>query len=363
MLSNESEKMKNKKYYRYFWSTICCVVLFGLIFVLLSYVMRPVTNSRKNLCGFYAEKNNSLDMVYIGGSACYAFWEPLAAWNEYGFTSFNLATDAMQPQSIKYAIREALQSQSPQVFVIDLRPFQYGDLLNTEENVINMERVAPFRNVADNMKYSKNRVQLIREGAPAQEPQWTYLFDIAKYHGSLINLINPENWKYIFNSKKLYSKGFVYYEDAAPIIFEDTRDVTVETPLEEEINTLFIDLLEYCRQEDLEVLFIVHAYNNSVADQQKYNYMKRIIEEYGLDFLNVNDFFYEIGFDTLSDFRDTNHVNLLGADKYTSFLASYLKEHFVFNDKRQDTQYVGWNRDYEKWMEETEAVRNKLKNR
>ena len=148
-------------------------------------------------------------------------------------------------------------------------------ICHAEDNVINVERVAPFRNVVDNMKYSKNRVQLIKAGAPPQEPRWTYLFDIAKYHGNLKNLINPRTWRYIFNSEKMYSRGFIYYEDTTSISFEDTRDVTVETPLEEEINALFIDL----------------------------------------------------------------------------------------RDKRHEAQYVEWNRDYEKWMEETEAVRNKLKNR
>ena len=100
--------MKIKKIYKILWGAVCNIFLFGLLSIILSYVMRPVTNSRKNLCGFYAEKSNSLDMVYVGGSACYAYWEPLAAWNEYGFTSFNFATESIQPQCIKYAMQKTM---------------------------------------------------------------------------------------------------------------------------------------------------------------------------------------------------------------------------------------------------------------
>ncbi len=350
-----------KRNLKYISSIGLLAVFFMISFVLLTYLLRPVTNSRKNLCGFYAEADQSLDMVYIGGSACYAFWEPLSAWEEYGFTSYDFAVDALQPQSVKYMLKEIRKTQAPQLYVIDVRPFQYGNELNEEENVINMKRVAPFRNLSDNMKLSANRVELIRQWAPEQEEEWTYQFDIAKYHSNLQALISLENWNFIFNQKYLYTKGFDYYTQMNPVSFEDMRGVTAELPLEEAVDTLFVDLLEYCKEEGLQVLFIVHAYCNTDTDQQKYNYMEKKIGEYGFGFLNVNDYFYEIGLDTETDFQDVNHVNLLGADKYTDFLADYIDKNYDLPDKRKDSGYVRWNRDYIRWQEETEIVRKQMR--
>lgn len=352
--------MHNRKQYKIILVGLIFLLIFFAGFVMFSYILRPVTNSRKNICGFYAEPDNSLDMVYIGGSACYTFWEPLSAWNEYGFTSYNFATDALQPQSIKYMIKEIQKTQTPELLVVDLRPFQYGDVLNTDENVNNMDRVAPFRNVSDNLKYSWNRLELIQNGAPVQEEKWTYIFDIAKYHSNMRSLFSRENWKYIFNVGKSTSKGFIPYTKSQKIRFEDSSLVVEEMELSQEINAIFDELLEYCKQENLQVLFIVHAYSITGEDQKKYNYMERKIKEYGHDFLNVNDYFYDIGFDVKVDFHDWNHVNLSGADKYTSFLAEYIAEHYNMPDKKTDLKYESWDADYKIWWEETEDVRKQM---
>ena len=164
----------------------CGAVIFMVLFVLLSYILRPVTMNRQTLCGFYAE--DCLDVMFVGGSCCYCTWQPLQAWSDYGYTSYNFASDAIQPQVVEYAIKESERYQNPELYVIDLRPFQYGDIVDDGE--MRMDRVAPFRNFVDNIKYSYNRYELINRYAPASEEKWTYHFDIAKYHSNFNNLFN-----------------------------------------------------------------------------------------------------------------------------------------------------------------------------
>lgn len=336
------------------------IIFTGISFILISYLMRPVTNSRKNICGFYAEEKESLDVIYIGGSAAYLYWEPLSAWKEYGFTSYNFGLDSIQPQIIPFILEETEKTQSPSLYIIDVRPFQYGDLYSEEENSLNMEKVAPFRNFSDNIKYSRNRYKLIEKHAPKKEEVWTYHFDLAKYHSNLFSFINPESWRYIFNKKKLYTKGFSFYDEVYPIVHTDTTEIEAELPLEEEIDELFCNLLKYCKEKELQVLFIVHAYANSETDQMKYNYIERRVREEGFDFINMNDYFYEIGLNPEEDFRDVDHVNLIGADKYTSFLAKYLDENYEFQDKRGLEVFSDWDKDFERWTLEVEEAREKL---
>lgn len=352
---------KEKKHVKVY-GILAFLIFFCVTFVLLSYLMRPISSSRKNICGFYAEEDNSLDVVYVGGSACYAYWEPLKAWNDYGFTSYNFALDSLQPQVIHYILQEVLMTQSPELFIIDARPFQYGGLFSKVDNMINMNRVAPFRNLADNMKYSTNRAKMIHEVAPSQEEEWTYQLDIAKYHSNLYAFLNMDNWKYILNERESYTKGFIYQQETDPILFTDTGSVTEELQLSSEVDTVFIDLLEYCKKENLNVLFIVHAYGNAVEDQQKYNYIERRIDEYGFDFLNVNDYFDEIGFDTSTDFKDQDHVNLFGAEKYSTFLAQYLNDNYSFQDKRDNLEYAQWHANYNRWSVECESIKESMQN-
>lgn len=330
--------------------------------VALSYLFRPVTNSRKNICGFYAEKENSLNVVYIGGSDCYTYWEPLEAWKSYGFTSYNFALDALQPQVIKYILEEIKKTQSPNLYIIDLRPFEYGDLISAVENIPNMERVAPFRNLSDNLKYSINRVNLIENCAPDSEEKWTYYFDFAKYHNNLFTFFSKEAWEHIRNEKKLVSKGFHYFDDANPIGFNDTRDIREKTKLTESINNEFIRLLDYCKESEIQVLFVVPAYQNSAEDQRKYNYMEEIIRAYGFNYLNTNAYFNEIGLNVLTDFYDGDHVNLLGADKYTKFLGGYINENYHLPTDEIIIDNKSWESDYLKWSKEVNFIREKMKN-
>ncbi len=352
--------MKNKKIWLQIGAAVLFVGVCCISLVLLSYLMRPITTSRRNICGFYAEEQNSLDVVFVGGSVCYTSWEPLAAWNDYGFASYNFAIDALQPRSIKYALEEIRKTQSPQLFVIDLRPFQYGDVIGKAENERNIDRVAPFRNFIDNIKYSKNRFDAIEAGSPSGEEKWTYHLDIAKYHSGLNSFLNKENWQYILNEKELYTKGFTGYDEVMEIETFDARTITGELPLGTEVNQMFEELLDYCKENELQVLFLVYGYAGSEEDQKKYNYMKNPILENGFGYLNMNEHLFDMQMDFAVDFHDVDHVTVTGADKYTAFIGEYLKANYDLPDKREDVDYKQWHADYARWNSEMDIVREKL---
>lgn len=339
---------------------MCLVILTAISMVLLSYLFRPVSKNRKNIDGFYAQKTDSLDMVYIGGSACYYFWEPLEAFQQHGFTSYNFAADAMPPQIIKYCIKEVLKTQTPELLVVDLRPFQYGDTYDEESQRMRYLREAPLRNVIDNMKYSYNRFEAIKHCVPDEENKAYYYFDLAKYHSLVTSIVNKENWKHILNEYPLESRGFSYLDSIHSYEKEDYSHIKKEMPLADVMDKMFIDLLEYCKEEKLQVLFVVVPYTIPKQDQMKYNYMRQKIQEYGFDFLNANDYTTDMGLDFATDFADGVHVNLLGADKYTAFLGEYLSEKYNFEDKRSVLEYAEWRQDYEVWLPEIENARKEL---
>ena len=121
------------------------------------------------------------------------------------------------------------------------------------------------------------------------------------------------------------------------------------------------ELLEYCKNKEQKVLFIVHAYQISEEDQKKYNYMEERIAEYGMDYLNTNDYAEEIGLEPSADFYNRDHVNLLGADKYTKFLGGYLVRNYTLPDKRNDAAYRRWSQDYKEWNSRMEEIRETLR--
>jgi len=69
---------------RRFLRVVFFIFIVGLLIIWISFLFRPTEVDRENVIGYYAEKNNSLDVVCIGGSATFVFWEPLQAWHDYG---------------------------------------------------------------------------------------------------------------------------------------------------------------------------------------------------------------------------------------------------------------------------------------
>ena len=84
------------------------------VFFGVTYLFRNTDDDRRHIAGLKQEK---VDMVYVGGSAAFVYWQPLKAWNECGYTSYNYATNSIQAESIKAyierfsIIRISLQSR------------------------------------------------------------------------------------------------------------------------------------------------------------------------------------------------------------------------------------------------------------
>ena len=84
-----------------------------------------------------------------------------------------------------------------------------------------------------------------------------------------------------------------------------------------------------------------------------YNYMDKIIAGYGYEFLNLNDYYEEIGLDFASDFSDYGgHTNALGAEKCTEFLSRYIAAEYGIEDRRGQEGYESWDAAYGQWKEE-----------
>jgi len=345
---------------------ISILIFIYIAIVPISYFIRPIHEGRRNISGFYAEEKNTHDIIYIGGSAVYTYWQPLRAYNDYGFTSYNFTVSNINAQSIKYYIKEAQKTQNPKTWIVDLRPFQYGD-----NKYFTEERTVRF--VTDSLNYSKNRNELIRASVKNKSSRFSFYVDFLNYKNRLPRVMldyllgKDTTPKYfIDNMHKNNLKGFYYYLNVYEISsFIDYSNITEELMIDKETNNVFIDLLDFCKEEDLNVLFIVHAYIQQEEHKKEYNYMKRVIEEYGFDFLNINDFYDEMNLDYQMDMYDDNHVNCIGAEIYTDFLAKYLKNNYDLPDHRADENFKEWSDLYPGFVEEMSAAKAeiiKLKN-
>ena len=308
-------------------------LIFDILFVGISYVLRQDNDLKKRFAGFYNCEEGSLDVVYIGASPVHPYWAAPLAWNEYGFTSWPLATNVQQPKVIKVLLDEVLKTQVPKVVVIELRMFSRHQSEFDEF----IEKEGATRNVTDNVKYSFNKIRIVNLLIDNIEERHLYLFDIIKYH-SLWKHLEEKDWQYWDFEKEDINGGHLVSGDVVNLSGQDQDFSSViesrKMPAEQEI--ILRDLLDYCKKHDIVLLCTVNPYTAINAEvQEMFNYMKEIIvDEYGYDYINFNNLYDELNVNFASDFYNASHMNACGAVKFTRYLANYLVENYDLKDKR-----------------------------
>lgn len=333
-----------------FIKSVIFIGIFLLALLPVSYIVRTNGDVKDRFSGFYAEKEDTIDIVMIGSSPVFPYYSAPMLWGETGIAAYPLSSNVQRPAAMKYLVKEAEKTQSPSLYIFEMRMYTMKD----EDLRANM---AYTRGVTDNLRYSANRVETIQAMVPASEDRLSFYIDLFKYHTNwkMFALASEwGNWRY---RKESELKGFFIKDEVGPTARPEAGGAEGELAIPPEQEAYLKDLLAYLQENKLQALFIVSPYGESLEDQQMYNYMSGIVEEAGYHFLNMNNYYDEIGIVFEEDFADyASHTNVVGAGKCTTFLKNYLLENYSFEDKRGNSAYVSWDKAYEKWKTDAEAA-------
>lgn len=327
-------------------ATACFLAIIAYVYAHTTYLFRGSTlndfnDDRLSIVGIKEE--DPLDMIYIGGSAAFCYWLPLQAWNDYGFTSYDLGSTSMQAENILYLVKHALKYQDPELFVIGVRPF--ADYSNTGYE-------AGLRYTSDALDLGVDRLRLIKtyyDRRRMESDICSVYVDIAKHHSRYDLLSSPEAWELMDNKGEPLCKGAnlissYYYLDELPSSNTGNR-----RELEPGASDTLYELLNFCQAKKLNVLFVVSPYILGQEYYELYNTMDDIITSYGFRFLNGNDYFEEMGLDISQDFSDKGHVNIFGAEKFTDYLGKYIMQNYGLPDRRAE-ENRGWDETYAEFV-------------
>lgn len=338
---------------------IVFIGIFLLLLVPVSYMVRTNGDVKDRFSGFYAEKNNTLDIIMIGSSPVFPYYAAPKLWGETGIAMYPLSSNMQRPAAMKYLVEEAEKTQSPELYIFEMRMFTIED----EGLSANM---AYTRGVTDNMKYSRQRIRTIQALVPEddEEGRLSYYLDIIKYHTNWKMLALPSEWANMAYHKASPLKGYTFKDEVGPQPMPDCGGAEGETAIPPEQEAYLRDLLEFLKSSGKDALFIVSPYGESLEEQQMFNYMAAITDSYGYPFLNMNNYYEEIGIIFEEDFADYgSHTNAIGAEKCTDFLREYLLKHYSFQDKRGEAAYRSWDDSYTLWESGIGPARDTIRDR
>lgn len=333
--------------------------IFLAVLLPVSYMVRTNGDVKERFAGFYAEKEDTLDVIMIGSSPVFPYYAAPKLWGETGIAMYPLSSNMQRPVAMRYLVEEAEKTQSPQLYIFEMRMY-------TIEDQGLLENMAYTRGVTDNMKYSPHRIRTIQAMVPEddEEGRLTYYLDIMKYHTNWKMLALPSEWKNMFYHHESPLKGYTLKDEVGPQPMPDCGKAQGTKPIPAEQEAYLRELLLFLEKGNREALFLVSPYGVSLEEQQMFNYMEEITTSYGYPFLNMNNYYEEIGIVFEEDYADYgSHTNAIGAEKCTEFLKQYLTQHYDFADKRGDGRYESWNEAYTLWQEEMETARAIIRER
>ncbi len=301
-------------------STIIFLLIFGMIFCGVSETLARKTlggswNYTKKVSGLYNEPENEFDVMFFGSSNTYCSFSPLIMYEKQGIKSYVFATQ-QQPTWATYTyIKEALKTQSPSLVVLDVLMFA-GDLDYYDDGV--------NYSFMDDLPFSLNKIELAFASAEDYEPI-SLLFNVIKYHTRWAELKETD---YDFDRSEMrdYLKGHVIVKNEFKEATPPATDVAEITPITEKNEKYLRRIIDLCEKEGVKLL-LVKAPSNETPDEAKlYNYVWSVAEAEGVDYVNFNDRYEDIGIDFAVDFYDDSHLNFRGAAKFSEYFASFLTQ-------------------------------------
>ena len=329
-------------------------LLFLLVFLIAFSALQPVFTLNYNLAyenvrgGYLREKENSLDAVYIGASNVYAFWQSLFGWNEQGIAVWSYSFGSMPTAALKYLLIEAHKTQPDAVFIFNLNIVKSNSPYGTMQDI--------HRSV-DFLPFSNNKIRLINtlcDGAGFSGlDKLEFFFPIIRFHS---NWSNPNTWTRLFTSDGYKSSL------RSPLFFDTVKDVSAsyvptnqQTALPEEIENCINDLLDYCDEQHLKVLFVKAPQAAGKKTLRRMNALEDLVIARGYPCLDLLENIEETGIQFQTDFYNANHTNIHGSLKFCRYLSEYLVKQYGFTDKRNQDGWESWNTAAAAYLEEARS--------
>lgn len=330
-----------------FWSLLAaCIFATG-------YYMRPLDKETSAWSSYYQYDKDSLNVLFVGSSATYRYWQPYQAYEEQGFTSTNVWAAQQDWRSAPYMMEEALKTQHPDVMVVEVRrllrcaeePYMTENAFKKRKDAVDFHT----KYTMSGMKLSPTKLRMIQDmfGNLSWEKRIEMVVPLLAYHelildSTLEQYINREN-------KKL--TAFTNALMISDVKRQEWRDGELPEGMElSEESLRYLEMcVEICNRIDTPVLFLLAPYMMTEEDQAMEMKLAEYMQEKGYDYLNLCQSIEEIGLDLESDFYNAGHTNISGAIKYTTYLGDYLNDHYTFTSKLNEKQKVYWDEAIKLW--------------
>ena len=318
--------MINKENVKKLIPQVLKVLAFALAFVVLlqslsAFVFsgEKVSQISKRMADSYSyilEPENSVDVVCVGNSDIRSGFVPTELWEKYGYTSVVSSFTRQSISDSQRALKEICKSQKPKLVILEIDSLYDG---RGPEDVINPHDTTPD-NFFDSLKPDDFDNKISRD------------YSVFTFH----NILQDRQRR---SRRKQYAHGYLFCEDIRKVEYRDymTKTDEIDIPIYSNSQQLRT-FVKYCKKNDLPVL-LLEVPSLSSWSYARHNAVQNLSDELGVEFLDLNLLYDEVGIDMRNCFRDDgNHLNYFGASAVTDYIGDYIGKNYGIESRRGDAE-------------------------
>ncbi|MFK7935342.1 MAG: hypothetical protein AB8G22_17645 [Saprospiraceae bacterium] len=278
---------------------------------------------------FYKNEPQTVDALVLGSSHAYRAYRPAVFEKELAFnTFFNFGSAAQSPITSHFILKEVLQTQRPKVVIFDL----YYMVFTSNDQLKN------GLPIYSELQAGSAKDAFLKNGFSWQEQLQFRFFPTYVYRQYFPKKVNKMLGRsYLPPPDKEYgANGFVFSTDTIALakLQYDNQFARYSTELDQltATNLMFFEkTIALCKKEGIPIV-LMSAPLPELSIQKIKNYM-----EFSTFFTNTAQRlevdYYDFSVDRLADIRDEehfvddDHLNLSGADLYSTKVAAILKKY------------------------------------
>lgn len=325
---------------------ICIYIVFILVLILAAgFFFRAFTPEDGNYVlprDFYRKENDRFDVLFAGTSKIKQDIYPMLLYDEYGISSYNLGTGDQTVALSYYLLKDAIDRQHPKLVVLEAG---MGDYKTTYEGTEDVHYIS------DNMPFfSKSRYELIRGVEKEGEDSLRFLFPWYEYHSRWSELKRED---VVHEDPGAAYGSWVLAQSIDTGTFEPCEaDPAWELP---DVTKEYLEkIVSLCEKTDTQLLLVclpvfgpgllpAELYPERVSECAA---VETFAKNHNVACMNLISSAGELGLTSGTDSIDGMHLNLSGAEKFSSWIGKTLKENYDLPDRKDEPGYEFIAKDY-----------------
>ncbi len=307
------------------------VAAFLLVFTFLNILVTPkyaTSLVEGSMLSQYYDEYGDNDVIFVGDCEVYSNYSPIEMYKEKGITSYIRGSSQQLIWQSYYILKETLNYETPKAVVFNVNSMRYSEPVKEEFH----------RLTIDEMRWSKEKIDIINASMTEEETFISYVFPILRYHSRIFELTS-EDFTYMFNDKKNTFNGYLMKTSVKPVENLPTKKPLANYEFSEKCYDYLDMMTELCKEKGVELILVkapsLYPYWYEEYDAQ----IEEYAEKNGLAFYNFTENIEEIGIDFSTDTFDAGlHLNHSGATKLSKYFAEILANNHNIPDRRGEDE-------------------------